>query len=200
MKTRITAVPTVLKVLSSVVIQFSVFLKRWFAINEPIVQTALTNNFVMASITTNRSKLRKLIKTKNFFKYFNSSDGYGEVLEKSFGIWHTKCFPKTTAPTRDELEMLCKKLGVTDVTKADARVKNPKPRTPTKSKSDEIPIEFTMFNATKVVPYSKFSPVKVNEGFEIHLKPNKPLAKLVLWDKSDHENCHQMELKCFSEN
>lgn len=62
--------------------------------------------------------------------------------------------------------------------------------------TNEIPVEFQMFNATKVVKFTKFAAVKVNDGFTVHLRPSKPLVKLVSWDESDHENCHRMELKC----
>lgn len=63
---------------------------------------------------------------------------------------------------------------------------------------EEIPVEFKTFNATKVVIQSKFSAVDLNDGFTVHLRPSvsEPLAKLVLWEKTDHENCHRMDIKC----
>lgn len=115
-------------------------------------------------------------------------------MERSFGIWHTKCFPKATPPTQEEIEDLCKKLGIDSPINAVGRVMNSKPNK--NSTSVDVPIEFQMFNATKVVTYSKFSAVQLNDGFTVHLRPSKPIAKLVSWDKSDHDNCHRMELKC----
>lgn len=59
-------------------------------------------------------------------------------------------------------------------------------------------VEFKSIDATKVVPYTKFSAVKINDEFTVHLRPSKPLAKLVYWDDHDHENCHRIEIKCSS--
>ena len=67
------------------------------------------------------------------------------------------------------------------------------------SNSSKTNVEFKTFNATKVIAYSKFSAVKINDGFTVHLRPSKPLAKLVSWGVSDHLNCHRMELKCIEE-
>ena len=120
---------------------------------------------------------------------------------RSFGIWHTKCFPKETPPTQDELEDLCKKLGFSNTSKAIGRV------TSLKGFSNEtainepgvVSVTFNSQNATKVVPFSKFSAVKLNDGFTVHLRPSKPLAKLESWDDGDHEKCHRMDLKCLDE-
>lgn len=119
-------------------------------------------------------------------------------MQRSFGIWHTKCFPKSSPPTLEELEDLCKKLGFKTSTKAIGRITNLKmdSKLSASATSDGIPVEFQMNNATKIVTYTKFAPVKINEGFTIHLRPSKPLAKLVSWDESDQEKCHRMELKC----
>jgi hypothetical protein len=133
------------------------------------------------------------------------SNGFGEVIQRSFGIWHTKCFSKETPPNLEELEDLCKKLGFKASTKAIGRITNPKidskinevdSKMPRNMTAEGTPIEFQMFNATKVVTYTKFAAVKINDAFTIHLRPSKPLAKLVSWDENDHENCHRMELKC----
>lgn len=130
-------------------------------------------------------------------------------MERSYGIWHTKCFPRSSPPSQEELEDLCKKLGFNETTKAVGRVidsQNHHKRNdsetqvpPVKLSGDEIPVEFKTFNATKVIPFSKFSAVKINDGFTVHLRPSKPLAKLVSWDVSDHLNCHRMELKCIED-
>lgn len=137
----------------------------------------------------------------NFFPKLRYSNGFGEVMQRSFGIWHTKCFPKETPPTLEELEDLCKKLGFKNSAKAIGRITNLKidsrlNELDSKNSSDGIPVEFQMFNATKVVTYTRFAAVKINDGFTVHLRPSKPLAKLVSWDENDHEKCHRMELKC----
>lgn len=120
-------------------------------------------------------------------------------MQKSYGIWHTKCFPKATPPNQDELEYLCKQLGWGNIARAESRITNPA-ENERQSSNDNTQVEFHSINATKVVIYSKFSAVKVNEGFTVHLRPSKPLATLVEWDKTDHENCHRMDLKCVTED
>lgn len=54
------------------------------------------------------------------------SDGYYEVMQQEFGIWHTKCFPKSKPPTEKDLIEICKKMGYINPIqpKARARVDN----------------------------------------------------------------------------
>lgn len=40
-----------------------------------------------------------------------SHDGYGQVIEQTFGIWHTKCFPKEHVPNDADVAELCVELG-----------------------------------------------------------------------------------------
>lgn len=136
--------------------------------------------------------VKYLIEDKYFF--FSFSDGFGEVMQNSFGIWHTKCFPKAAPPTQEQLEYLCKQLGFGNVARAESRITNPAENE--RQSKDDVQVEFHSINATKVVFYSKFSAVKVNDDFTVHLRPSQPLATLVEWDKTDHENCHRMDLKC----
>lgn len=127
-------------------------------------------------------------------------------MQRSFGIWHTKCFPKKTLPTVEEMQDLCKKLGYKKIRSANARITNSKSDQKKEdleldaarknSTVEEISVKFNMLNATKVIPFTKFSAVKVNDGFTVHLRPSKPLAKIVPWDEKDHEDCHRMELEC----
>lgn len=93
---------------------------------------------------------------------------------------------------------MCKKLGFKAPAKVAGRITNLETNEVNTSGNsiDGVPVEFQTFNATKVVKYTKFAAVKVNEEFTVHLRPSKPLVKLVSWDESDHENCHRMELKC----
>lgn len=110
-------------------------------------------------------------------------------MEQSFGIWHTRCFPKETPPTIEELERLCIKLGFKAGSKAIGRITNTSANLRSKNSVES-------FNATKVAAFAKFAPVKVNEDFTVHLRPSRPLAQLVSWEEGDHEKCHRMELKC----
>jgi hypothetical protein len=148
---------------------------------------AQMNNSVMKlTSTTNMSKKMQIC--QNNLKLFGSffSNGFGEVIQRSFGIWHTKCFPKETPPNLEELEDLCKKLGFKASTKAIGRITNLKidnnevdSKMHRNSTAEETPVEFQMFNATKVVTHTKFAAVKINDAFTIHLRSSKPLAKLV---------------------
>lgn len=45
------------------------------------------------------------------FRFYCSHDGYGQVIEQTFGIWHTKCFPTTHEPTTADVAQLCVELG-----------------------------------------------------------------------------------------
>lgn len=124
-------------------------------------------------------------------------------MQRSYGIWHTKCFPRSSPPSQEELEDLCKKLGFKELASAHGRVVETNQHVVANSSVpsmtsnvDEVPVKFESLNATKVIAFSKFSAVKINDGFTVHLRPSKPLAKLVSWDVSDHLNCHRMELKC----
>lgn len=119
-------------------------------------------------------------------------------MQRKFGVWHTKCFPKESPPSQDELEDLCVKLGFNGELNTVGRKieSNIQPIQESSKNGTEHRVEFQSFNATKVIAYSKFSPVKINDGFTVHIRPSKPLAKLVQWDLEDHENCHRMELKC----
>lgn len=111
------------------------------------------------------------------------------------GLWHTKCFPKSSQPTQSELEELCKELGVkNENSTATARLMT---STNVTEEGKTLPVEFSDGqNATKVVLYSKFSPTKISEDFTVHMKTGKPLAKVVKWEKNDHENCYRMDIKC----
>jgi hypothetical protein len=154
-------------------------------------------------------KEKKNFSIKNFehesLLNFNRN-GFGEIMQRTYGIWHTKCFPKSEPPNQVELEELCKQLGFKNVSKAEGRIASDKITSTTSkldsTKSDlnstpeKYPIEFHKLNATKIVLYSKFSPVKLNDVFTVHMKTSKPLAKLVHWDKTDHDNCHRLELQC----
>jgi hypothetical protein len=114
------------------------------------------------------------------------------------GLWHSKCYPKSSEPTQDDVDEICKQLGFTEVKKPQAKlrglaedIKQDKP-----TSIPFVPVEFHSSNATKVILHSKFAPTKINDGFTVHLKTDKPLGKIVSWEKEDHENCYRLEIKC----
>lgn len=111
----------------------------------------------------------------------NSTDGFGEVMARSFGVWYSECFPKSSEPDFDTIgKNLC------NSSKFTARIIN---RNDTQLPAENSP-------AIKVVSETKFSAVQINDGFTVHLRTDKPLTKVVEWDDDDHANCHRLEVKC----
>lgn len=49
-------------------------------------------------------------------------DGFQEVQQQEFGVWHTKCFPRNVSLTEQNITELCKMIGFENVTAATARV------------------------------------------------------------------------------
>lgn len=54
--------------------------------------------------------------------FYAFSDGYAQVIQQSYGVWHTKCFPKPHEPTLEEIADICRKVGFTNVHKAQGRI------------------------------------------------------------------------------
>jgi hypothetical protein len=50
--------------------------------------------------------------------------------------------------------------------------------------------------ATKGIVFNRFSPLKLNPEITVYMKPSRPIAKLVSWDKSDDEKCERLEIRC----
>lgn len=42
-------------------------------------------------------------------------------MQQEFGIWHTKCFPKSKPPTEADLKEICKKMGYIEPAHPKAR-------------------------------------------------------------------------------
>lgn len=115
------------------------------------------------------------------------------------GLWHTKCFPKSSPPTQTEIEDICSQLNLKSKNfQPQARLKTS--TNITMSEREEVRslhIEFQdTKNTTKVILFSKFSPTKISDAFTAHLKTDKPLAKVVAWNNDDHEKCYRLEIKC----
>lgn len=49
---------------------------------------------------------------------------------------------------------------------------------------------------TKAVISNKFSTLQVNKDIKLYVKPSRPLARLVEWDKNDQKNCFRVEINC----
>lgn len=51
------------------------------------------------------------------------NDGYYEIMQQEFGVWHTKCFPKSKPPTEIDLFEVCRKLGYATIQMPKARTR-----------------------------------------------------------------------------
>ena len=108
-------------------------------------------------------------------------------MQQTYGVWHTKCFPKPNPPTQSELEAICRRIGYTDVTKVEQNL-IPAAKNGT--------FEYFWQNATKSMTENKFAPIRLNEYFTVQMKVSQPIAKLVSWNKSDQQNCSRLEIRC----
>lgn len=50
------------------------------------------------------------------------SDGYRQVIEQTYGVWHTKCYPKPHHPSDEEIRDICIKVGYHNASNATGRV------------------------------------------------------------------------------
>ena len=50
---------------------------------------------------------------------------------------------------------------------------------------------------TKLVMLNEFNEVEVNPRFKLHMKPSKPMVKVVPWDQGEKSNCFRLEIKCY---
>ncbi|XP_055910873.1 serine protease nudel [Eupeodes corollae] len=127
------------------------------------------------------------------------TSGYGQVTEQSYGIWHTKCFPRQRPPDSDEVSEICRKLGYhsrrppsyrliddnADIVAATHVENGGFTKSPGKYR-----------DATKAVVINKFSPLHLNEDLTLIMKPSRPIAQLVKWNQTDSKNCYRLEVKC----
>lgn len=118
------------------------------------------------------------------------SDDYSLVIERSNGVWHTSCHEKSTAPTPEELVIICEKMGYKNVTtrSAEGRVID--------STAREVQNRYRQA-PTKAKVINPFSALRVNDNFEIgSFKPSRPLNKIAKWDDVDKDNCFLLEINC----
>lgn len=145
-------------------------------------------------MTSTLGKNRLNSKTSSQQIYFRTSRNseYAQVIEQSFGIWHTKCFPKNQPPNSTEIGDICKQLGYKSATKPDFRIIEDGDD----CKKDQTGVESKKYReSTKAEIVSKFSAVRLND-LTVFVKPSRPIARLVRWDKTDSEKCYRLEIKC----
>jgi hypothetical protein len=124
----------------------------------------------------------------------NSTSDFGEVMRRSHGVWYSECFPKST---HLDIETIGKELC--NSSKISARITNHNV-----NDTSSLPVHKEILTssvepkspAKKVVAEAKFSAVKINDGFTVHLRSDRPLTKIIDWDEDDHSNCHRLEVKC----
>lgn len=103
--------------------------------------------------------------------------GTGQVIVRSHGVWHTKCYP-TENHTRAELEGICRELGYLS---GHARE--------VKTLEKIIPYEYN------TIALDEFSDIMLNNNTRIKLRnTQEPLAR----PKFDEtlENCHPVYIEC----
>ncbi|XP_067643607.1 serine protease nudel isoform X1 [Eurosta solidaginis] len=136
------------------------------------------------------------------------SQQYGQVIEQTYGVWHTKCFPRKSPPDVREVRKICKQLGYSPYKQPSYRVIDdaamavvetnewPDQRGRSFGREEESPLKGRYRSATKAVVVSKFSPLSLNEELTLFLKPSRPIAEVAQWNRTDSENCYRLEIKC----
>ncbi|XP_033322344.2 serine protease nudel [Megalopta genalis] len=100
----------------------------------------------------------------------NSSDS-GEIIHRSYGLWHTECFPKPMT-SDDKANELCQSLGYSrGAIGNDTMITTEKPM---------------------ILEPDNFYMVKLNHFTWITLRDDKPMARLVEAD----QNCHRAFITC----
>ncbi|XP_046808532.1 serine protease nudel [Lucilia cuprina] len=135
----------------------------------------------------------------------NRPPQYGQLLEQSYGIWHTKCFPKSTPPDMSEVRQICQKLGYSPYRQPSYRLiddalndvifTQESPDQRGRSFSND-PLAGKYRTSTKAIIKNKFSPLLLNEQLTLFVKPSRPIAELVRWNTTDSEKCLRLEIKC----
>ncbi|XP_018802271.1 PREDICTED: serine protease nudel [Bactrocera latifrons] len=133
---------------------------------------------------------------------------FGQVIEQSYGVWHTKCFPRNSPPDLKEVRQICKKLGFSPYKQPSYRIIDdavkqvvatnewPDQRGRSFGDDEESPLAERYRSATKAVVVSKFSPLSLNEELTLFLKPSRPIAEVAHWNATDSDKCYRLEIKC----
>ncbi|KAH8305277.1 hypothetical protein KR018_010024, partial [Drosophila ironensis] len=130
---------------------------------------------------------------------------YGQVIEQTYGIWHTKCFPKSSPPQVDEVREICKKLGYNPYRQPSYRLIDDEENKAVhtyeladmrgRSFSNETLVG-KYRDSTKAMIVSKFSPLQLNDRLTLFLKSSRPIAELVRWNATDSSRCYRLEIRC----
>lgn len=130
---------------------------------------------------------------------------YGQVIEQSYGIWHTKCFPKSSPPSDTEVREICGKLGYNPSRQPSYRLIDDAANKAVhtyewadrrgRSFSNETLVG-KYRDSTKALIISKFSPLQLNDRLTLFLKPSRPIAELVKWNSTDSSRCFRLEIRC----
>ncbi|XP_055630192.1 serine protease nudel isoform X2 [Toxorhynchites rutilus septentrionalis] len=122
---------------------------------------------------------------------------YGEVMQQSFGIWHSKCFPKDVKYDDENIRQICESIGYHRTAKIYGRKMQHGDATGRMANSStDDPVEKTRSVPTKAVVLNKFSKVVINPKQSFFMKPSRPMFKLVNWSYEDEMNCDRLEINC----
>ncbi|XP_043269435.1 serine protease nudel [Venturia canescens] len=99
--------------------------------------------------------------------------GTGQVLRRSFGVWHSECFPMPVTSTK-EVSDICRTMNYNS---GEAlRLENPD----------------LVYGQAMIPDRDEFYMIRLNERAWISLKKNRPLVKLVVPNKT----CNRAFVKC----
>uniref|UniRef100_A0A1A9W4A8 Peptidase S1 domain-containing protein n=1 Tax=Glossina brevipalpis TaxID=37001 RepID=A0A1A9W4A8_9MUSC len=149
---------------------------------------------------------REVRKSDDVIKGNTKSRPYGQIIEQKFGLWETKCFPKSNPPTIVEVHEICRKLGYHPYNQPSYRLIDDALNTIVETKGifahrdrafdDNETLNERYRPPTKVVVISKFSPLTLNDELIVFLKSSRPIAELVRWNKTDSNECFRLEVSC----
>ncbi|KAI4503887.1 hypothetical protein M0802_001290 [Mischocyttarus mexicanus] len=108
---------------------------------------------------------------KKIEPFKNNSSNIGEVIQRSFGIWHSLCYPNPIT-TNENASSICKSMGYASGTLAPIQ-------------NDTVPL---------VPVYNNFYLVKINNQIWHGMRSNEPLVKL----SNSQEPCYRAYVSCNS--
>lgn len=94
----------------------------------------------------------------------------GEVMQRSYGVWHTLCYPSVVT-SQEEAVNVCRKSGYAN---------------------GIIDYEYQIFDQPVVPSRDDFYMIRLNPSTWITMRDNKPLITLVRPERS----CYRLFVKC----
>ncbi|XP_058457030.1 serine protease nudel [Malaya genurostris] len=125
----------------------------------------------------------------------HAETNYGEVMQQTFGVWHSKCFAKNVKYDDQTIMEICQSVGYRRIPKVYGRKMLQESRLRTANNTGN-PVDRLRLTATKAVVMNKFSKVVINEKQSFFMKPSRPMFRLVNWDEQDERNCDRLEINC----